>query len=219
MDATSMTWEDFQRKATGSVAVLPVGSVEQHGLHAPLGTDLYIARHFAEAAGQRDDTLLLPAVPVGIAEYHRRFPGSLWVRPETLKAYVGDILHSLAGHGIHRLILVNGHGGNRESLRELARFHRMDNPAMHIVVWTWFDAIEPDIIRMYGRRPPLHADEAETAMLAAISPDVVRQNRLADSAVGAGEVWGVFQCGIMVSQNVEDFSQKPAPLETRQDGC
>ncbi|GIQ70094.1 creatininase family protein [Xylanibacillus composti] len=202
----TLPWQYFEKEVSDKkVAILPVGSIEQHGLHAPLGTDLFIAEGLAGTAEAHEDAIVLPSIPVGVAEYHRDFAGSLWVKPETLKQYVGEIIGSLIFHGIKKVIIVNGHGGNREPMKEMARYLMLDNPGISIVVWTWFESIEADIIKMYGRRPPLHADETETAMLMAIQPDSIKPEHYEESAKGAGE-WGKFYKGTMVSQVVKDFS-------------
>lgn len=200
-----LTWKNFEERLTDkSVAVLPVGSIEQHGLHAPLGTDLFIAEGLAHTAEGLEHVLLLPSIPVGVAEYHRHFAGSLWVRPETLKQYVGEVVESLAYHGLTKFIIVNGHGGNREPLKEMARYIMMDKD-IHVVVWTWFESIEPEIIKMYGHRPPLHADEAETSMLMAVQPAYIQPEQYESSSQGAGP-WGKFYNGTMISQTVKEFS-------------
>lgn len=203
------TWQELQEMAKNPLlAVLPVGSIEQHGLHAPLGTDLIIAEATA-ASLSSDRVLLLPAVPVGVSEYHRDFFGSLWVNPEVLKQYVGSIVKSLKYHGINYVLIVNGHGGNREPLREMARYLQLEGN-YHVYVWTWFEAIEPKIIKLFKHRPPLHADEAETAMLMAIDESTVREDKIRDSALGSSRTWGKYYEGTLLSQKVRDFSASGA---------
>lgn len=205
-----LSWKQVKEKISKqTVAVVPVGSVEQHGLHAPLGTDLIIAEAFATVADEHKDTLVLPPVPVGVAEYHRHFAGTMWVSTETLKQYVGDIINSLAFHGIEKIILVNGHGGNREPLKELARYKKMEDN-LQVVVWTWFESIEKKIINMYGERPPLHADEAESSMLMTVAPELILKENLEDSSRGAAEQWCKFHNGTLISQEVRDFSESGA---------
>ncbi|TRO48691.1 creatininase family protein [Candidatus Bathyarchaeota archaeon] len=63
------------------VAILPVGSTEQHGPHNPLGTDHLVAEALSKVVGERTGVPVLPIIPVGISEHHRQFPGTLWVRP------------------------------------------------------------------------------------------------------------------------------------------
>ena len=78
-----MSWFDLKGTITeDTVAVIPVGSTEQHGPHNPLGTDHMIAERIA--AGVKDEALITPTVPVGYSEHHRQFPGTLWVPPHVL---------------------------------------------------------------------------------------------------------------------------------------
>src|SRR5699024_11691337 len=125
MDLTEATWTDVAKTKT-DLAVLPVGSTEQHGPHAPLGTDRLTARAVAEAGtaayeDARDRAVVLaPTIPVGIAEEHRGFSGTLWVTPDTFRQYVRETVDSLAFHGFEKVVLVNGHGGNVGALREVA---------------------------------------------------------------------------------------------------
>ncbi|MFB6244257.1 MAG: creatininase family protein, partial [Halobaculum sp.] len=127
MNLTEVSWTDV-RDAEPDVALCPVGSTEQHGPHAPLGTDALNAVAVAEAADDRlagdedaPTAVVAPPVHVGVAEEHRAFDGTLWVSPDTFRAYVRETLESLAFHGIDRAVLVNGHGGNVAALAEVAR--------------------------------------------------------------------------------------------------
>lgn len=207
----NLTWKDFESCRTADkVALIPVGSMEQHGYHAPLGTDLYIAEELAALAKGHPKAILLPSVPVGVSDYHRDFPGSLWVKPGVLKRYVADIIESLLFHGICRIVVVNGHGGNREPLKEMARELELKHEKIKIIVWTWFESIEEQIIRQYGFRPPLHADEAETGMLLALRPESVQMNECRRSYEGASPVWGEIHNGTMISQRVRRFSASGA---------
>ena len=204
------TWYQMEKIVNkDTVALLPVGSVEQHGLHAPLGTDLIIAQSLAATQIENENAVVAPAVPVGVSEYHRHFSGSLWVSPEVLKLYVGDIIKSFLFHGIKKVVIVNGHGGNMGPLKELGRFLDMKYNT-RIVVWTWFEAIEEKIIKMYGERPPLHADEAETSMLMAVAPELVINENLKKSADGASKKWGSFFKGTMICLDVYKFSKTGA---------
>ncbi len=206
----NQTWEQFEKKINNeTLTLIPVGSIEQHGLHAPLGTDLIIAESFAKFGSHVPNTIIGPTIPVGISEYHRHFSGTLWVRPETLKEYVGEIIKCFIYHGINKIILVNAHGGNIEPLKEMARYINMEEN-INIVVWTWFESIEKKLINIYGERPPLHADEAETSLLSAIAPDLIIKDRLEESARLASKEWGKFYEGTMVSQEVKDFSKSGA---------
>ena len=112
MDLFDATWTDAAAADT-ALAVLPVGSTEQHGPHAPLGTDVLTAEAVASAGVDRydGDPALAPAIPVGVAAEHRQFTGTLWVSPDTFRGYVGEVIESLAFHGWEKVVVVNGQIG------------------------------------------------------------------------------------------------------------
>ena len=120
MDLAAATWPDADTVET-DLAVLPVGSTEQHGPHAPLGTDALTAESVATAGVDAYDGAVVvgPTIPVGVAEEHRQFAGTLWVSTDTFRDYVGETVAALASHGWDRVVVVNGHGGNVAPLREL----------------------------------------------------------------------------------------------------
>ncbi|WP_160134469.1 creatininase family protein [Halococcus salsus] len=203
MDLTTATWTDVADVET-DLAVVPVGSTEQHGPHAPLGTDRLTARAVAEGAvtvyEETNDqaVALAPTVPVGIAEEHRGFPGTLWVTPDTFRRYVREVVASLAFHGFDRVVLVNGHGGNVDALREVsAAITRHD--AAYAVPFTWFDAI--------GAEGMGHGGPAETALLRATHPDLVRDDRIETAREDASERWGEWVSGTNLAVDSAEFTE------------
>lgn len=109
-----MTWPEAKAALERGVAVvIPVGSTEQHGHHLPLSTDTInvyaLARLAAERSGQ---AVVTPPVAFGTAHNHMHFPGTITLQLDTLKALLVDVAASLIHHGFHRLLLLNGHGGN-----------------------------------------------------------------------------------------------------------
>ncbi|MFW6385240.1 MAG: creatininase family protein, partial [Halodesulfurarchaeum sp.] len=93
MNLADGTWTDAEATET-DLALLPVGSTEQHGPHAPLGTDHLAAEAIAAEAAEsfERDVIVAPAVPIGVSEEHRQFTGSLWVSPDTFRAYVRETI-------------------------------------------------------------------------------------------------------------------------------
>ena len=107
---TATSTEEAQRGAT--VALLPVGSFEQHGDHLPLATDTIVACVIANRLATAYNLLLLPPVTVSCSHEHEGFQGTVSINSRTLIAIIDDIQSSLVRSGIKYLVLVNGHGGN-----------------------------------------------------------------------------------------------------------
>ncbi|MEV6965267.1 creatininase family protein [Hamadaea sp. NPDC051192] len=107
-DATSA---DERARAT-RIAVLPVGSFEQHGAYLPLSTDTVVACLIAKRISDAYGLFLLPPVTMPCSHEHAAFPGTVSISATTLAAIVTDVYQSLQAAGIERLVIVNGHGGN-----------------------------------------------------------------------------------------------------------
>jgi creatinine amidohydrolase len=103
-------WEDIESYLKKSqTIILPVGSVEQHGKHLPLGTDSILAQDIALDAAEKTDTLVASPLWYGWAPHHMAYPGTVTLRPETLTQLVEDVLNSLIYHGFKKILIVNGH--------------------------------------------------------------------------------------------------------------
>lgn len=164
-----VSWFDLKGKITeDTVAVIPVGSTEQHGPHNPLGTDHMIAEKLAE--GVKDEAIVTPTVPVGYSEHHRQFPGTLWVPPQVLQEYVLGILKSLQYHGIKKILIVNGHGGNTFPLMMAAMTMREQGVFVGIHEW-WKASKEEDA----------HAGFGETSMNLFLYGHLVSKERARDT--------------------------------------
>jgi creatinine amidohydrolase len=116
-------------------AVLAVGSTESHGEHLPHGTDTLVAYHVAEAVAERVERLLvLPALPYGMSAHYSSFPIAVTLSTETLMRVLREVFASLLGHGITKLLLVNGHDGNISAIEAATREFRVEHPEMRIAV-------------------------------------------------------------------------------------
>jgi len=107
--------------ADKSVALLPVGSVERHGDHLPLGTDGTIPTHIAERAGDVLKCLVLPVVWYGSCKAMREFPGTFDIDSEALYKYLQSIMAEAHRNGVKLLVVINGHGGNTTPISMAAR--------------------------------------------------------------------------------------------------
>lgn len=178
------TTEDV-RAGQAAVAVLPIGSFEQHGPFLPLMTDTLIACAIAREVAAAYPVHRLPPVTISCSHEHAAWPGTVSISAATLSAVVGDVAASLRHAGTHRLVLVNAHGGNhvlrnvvQESVCSGTRMALFPGPG------DWAAARE----RAGVQTPPhsdMHAGEVEASILLHDRPELVRpgyetSDRLAD---------------------------------------
>lgn len=174
------------------VAILPVGSTEQHGPHNPLGTDHLVAAALSGVVGEKTRVPVLPVIPVGVSEHHRQFPGSLWVSPRTFRDYVKSTALAIASHGIRKILIVNGHGGNTAALMEVAGDLRRDHEVFAAVLMAFPPA-------MMGAGSG-HAGTGETSVNLYFHGHLVKMDRAVDtlqnSALGTLDVEGFNRVGL-----------------------
>ncbi len=160
------------------VAVLPMGATEPHNLHLPYGTDTFeadaVASRACEAAwkaGAR--VVMLPPIPYGTETNQAKFRLSMNVNPSTLAMVIRDLVESLDGHGIHKLLILNSHGGNefKPVLRELH-----GKTPVHLFLCDWFRGISADVQQEIFENAGDHAGEMETALALAFFKDLVVTN-------------------------------------------
>lgn len=164
-------------------AILPVGTVEPHGPHLPLAADTLIAEKVAELVAERSGAILLPALPYGVNTGLHGYPGSIRVEPETLEKVVLEILKSLAGFGFRYVLVVNGHGGNTQSLDSAARKAWLDHELAVLVVDWWVLARELGITNEILGKEGGHAATDETAAILAFRPDLVKRDLYSENAI------------------------------------
>jgi creatinine amidohydrolase len=176
---TSPEVDALDREVT--ILVLPIGSVEQHGNHMPVGTDTILAEAVSLAAAEQSDSVVvLPSPWYGFSAHHMRFPGSVSLRAETLMAICEDIVGSVVAHGFRRVLIVNGHGGNGGIIDVLAAtLGNRHYGRARIATLTYF-TLAREAIAMLRRSPPGgmgHACEFETSMVQHIRPELVKLDR------------------------------------------
>lgn len=174
-----MSWpEAKQYFKKSNMAILPVGSNEQHGPANPLGTDHLIAKVLAEETAKRTSVVCLPVVPFGVSPHHQQFWGTITVSPKSFKKYVKEICLSLNYFGVRKIVIVNGHGGNLAALAEMARELRKEQIFVSIFQW-WPAAIRllPDLFMPEERR---HAGAEETSVNLALHRRLVNMNEAVD---------------------------------------
>jgi creatinine amidohydrolase len=162
-----------------TVAVLPLGAVEQHGPHLPVSTDYTAATAAAEAAVSAADVpvVLLPGLAFTKSDEHARFPGTIWLSWDTLMRTLVDVGRSLAASGITRLLFVNGHGGNsalgQVACREIRRESGLRTFFAHLSV-----PVDQGGTSSAGNEygMGIHGGHGETSLMLHLRPDLVRMD-------------------------------------------
>ena len=125
------------------MVLIPVPSIEQHGLHGPLGTDFYQGTETAKLIAQRTDILVAPILMVGQAGYHMEFPGTITLSSETLQAVYFEAAKSLIQHGFRRFVFFNSHQGNQYMTKFVVDRINQETPAVAIDLTDGLAAMTP----------------------------------------------------------------------------
>jgi creatinine amidohydrolase len=173
------TWTEIG-DLTDRVAVLPLGSMEQHGHHLPLLTDSMIGEEILRRAEDAlgDAAVFLPMFWIGASDHHRAYPGTVTVNVETYTHVVGDMLESLIRSGFERVLVLNSHGGNilpgRRAVYDVRTRHH-DRNELWLVFATWFELAAPQVaaLTQLEQRRVSHASELETSMILRLRPELV----------------------------------------------
>lgn len=209
-----MTWVEIRDAlAANPVVMVPLGSVEQHGTHTPVGDYLateVIARRVAERTG----ALFTPTLPFGYSETHRGFPGTLTYRPETLRQTLEDITECLLEVGVDHILWLCGHGGNVPIIEHHARdmIRSLGLRTACIDLWR---LLTPEFYRqLYGQPAPLtgHGSEPIGSVMAAIVPDATRPDLKAPAS--RATFAGLRAAGSQVELDGVIFHVYPTSLDT-----
>jgi creatinine amidohydrolase len=139
MRIADMNWMQVEEYLQGDDrAVLPIGSVEQHG-YLSLGVDAILAERVAVEAAEPVGVPVFPVLSYGVTPYFLEYPGTVSLKVTTHLAVVADILDSLAHTGFRRILIVNGHGGNG-AVQQFAQEWLLGRPQCRLVFHNWWNA-------------------------------------------------------------------------------
>jgi creatinine amidohydrolase len=171
-----MSWtEAKQYFVKNDIAILPVGSNEQHGPQNPLGTDHLIAKALAEETAKRTGVLCLQVIPFGVSSHHKQFWGTVHILPKTFKEYVKETCLALSYYGVRKILIVNGHGGNRCALVEMAR--ELREKGVFVSIFQWWEAAGKLLPELFKSEERGHAGAEETSVNLALYSKIVRTDK------------------------------------------
>lgn len=181
------TWKTV-KESRYEIAVLPWGATEAHNYHLPYGTDTIEcdelgARAAGEAAKLGARVVLLPTVPFGVQTGQLDIPLCININPSTQAALLRDVVRSLEPHGVRKLVILNGHGGNdfKQIIREL-----QPQTNVFLLQVNWYAVLDA---KLYFDEPGDHAGELETSVMMHVAPALVAP--LSDAGSGAVRKPGV----------------------------
>lgn len=169
--------------ARDAIVIIPIGATEQHGPHLPVQVDFRLATEVAHGAARlmttRHPTLAVPTIPFGMSEHHVSLNGTITLDYPTMAAVLDCVCRSVMRAGFKRLFILNGHGGNTDGITtfvtEFTVKHRIP-----LASGTYWHIAKAEIAAVLERQTELlHACEAETSMMLACTPELIRQEELA----------------------------------------
>lgn len=167
-------WKTLKEQEV-ELAVLPWGAMEAHNYHLPYATDVIEGEGIAEEAGRKAWekgalVMILPTIPFGVNTGQTDIKLDINMHPSTQAAVLNDIIEVLNRQGIHKLLILNSHGGNnfKPIIRELG----VKYPKMFISFCNWFQSVDKS--RFFDHPHGDHADEMETSLVMYLRPKLVR---------------------------------------------
>ncbi len=179
MKLRSNLWSELSRDEigaaaeAGALAVIPMGSTEQHGPHLPTGTDSILTERIALRAARVSEhpVVVTPTFSMAFSPHHGAWPGTITLSAATMMALLGDITASVARAGFKRQLLVNGHGGNRGVMTVAASEFTCAGREVGWVEYFGPARAEMNAALKGPAKGVTHAAEAETALILALMQD------------------------------------------------
>ena len=165
-----ITWQEFSSFVPEKIetVLLPVGSIEPHGV-IPNGTDNLAPQAMSREIAPRVDALIAPTLNYGITETMAAYPGAVSVRADSYALFIEDILRGLAANRFKNIIILNGHGGNTDALKQAAT--TVSNQCrVRILVVNWWSLASEDTFAVFDQNGG-HAGNNETAYMQAVVPE------------------------------------------------
>ncbi len=177
-----MTWPQAETYfRNNDTVIIPLGSIESHGRHMPLGTDILIPDRILELFEQQSDTMIAPDMPYGCTDYLADFPGTVNLGHDVLYQVMSRICESLRVHGARRFVILNGHGGNIPVLDRVAL--DLQKKGCILAEINWWQMVWKLVPDQYGNFPWSggHGSCQETSAVMAVDPSLVDPSEIRDA--------------------------------------
>jgi creatinine amidohydrolase/Fe(II)-dependent formamide hydrolase-like protein len=178
MNIAEMTWQEVRAALQSTdLLIYPLGATETYGPHLPTGLEIKVADWVGTRLGQRTNALVMPTLPISCSQVNDAFPGNLFVPPSVVRDYLLESCRCLTRYGIKQVFFLNVHGPNLYPIEEAVRALQAEGVrASQTDFWRFVGRRIPDLLSDDEHRTG-HASEMATAMMLAIDPAAVRQDR------------------------------------------
>jgi len=210
------TWSEIDelRKNDKTLVIFPLGTVEQHGFHLPIGTDTIILESILqktiEKCKHKNYIIILPVLPYGFSHHHLAFPGTLSLPAELLEKVLLNLCCQLLTQGFKKILLISWHGGHTSIMHDVAYELKKTFPDRYIFYISIIDSVF-DKIKDLIAEPVYHADDLETSIMLALNQRVLMSKALKDGIIEVldGYIFLDFKKSsrVRVPVNVAEFSK------------
>jgi creatinine amidohydrolase len=187
-----MKWEELTGdifitavKKVKGVCLLPLSCIERHGHHLPMGTDMFIGRELCVRAAAIEPAIIFPDYIFTQILGARHMPGTIGIEPELIIPLLQNTCQEISRNGLHKIILVNAHGGNDNLIRYFAQI-QLASPRDYVVYVTQppFSSESKPVSIKWETTVDGHAGELETSVIQAIKPELVKKEALPSDGEG-----------------------------------
>lgn len=184
MQAREIDWRKYE-SCTDRIAIVPIGSCEQHGHHLPLGTDTVIATEISKMVANRLDAIVFPSIPFGARSAPfsgggPTFPGTIDISAGALTAVMADLLWEITSDGFDKILIISAHFENQAPIIEAIHsvIGKLGQEAT-IILSNWWDGITIDLGPDFKSWDLEHAALTETSLMLALEPNLVDLDKVA----------------------------------------
>ena len=212
-----------EKRKTCDTVIIPVGATEVYGPHLPMGSDILVAQAVAEKVADQVNAMIGPSLEVGESYSLSKYPGTLYLRPETWKSVVEDFMVSLMKWGFKKFMFINGHAGNVPIIGQLVRPMERDLgiKVAQVDWWRFTQKHALDVCDTEGWMCHGHASECGTSVMLYLYPELVDMSKAEKVTPKEGdeyEKYGDFVTYTVFNETTESGTLGDATIATTEKG-